>query len=210
MYTPSVFAADGASLLAAIIEETPLAALVTTGPEGLVATHLPMMFQEKEGRLLAHMARANPHWQALADREALAIFVGHQGYISPSWYASKQEHAKVVPTWNYEAVHVYGRVSLIEDTEGLLELITQLTEQQEVGRTPSWAVSDAPERFVASQMKAIIGLSMAIDRIEGKRKLSQNRPEKDRLSTIAGLNADKSASARALGDVMKRLEEEKN
>lgn len=206
MYTPPAFEADGASLLAAMIKANPLAAVVTTGPDGLEASHLPLLYLEEEGCLIGHLSRANGQWRSMADQEALAIFLGRQAYISPSWYASKQEHGKVVPTWNYEAVHVYGRLTVLEDKEALLELVSRLTDSQEREREAPWAVSDAPERFVAAQLKGIVGLNMEIDRIEAKRKLSQNRPQGDRLGTIEGLKGESKPAAQDLADAMQDLE----
>ncbi len=206
MYTPPAFKADGPRLLATMIKDNPLATLVTAGPGGLEASHLPLLFLEEEGHLIGHLSRANDQWRHLADQEGLAIFLGRQAYISPSWYASKQEHGKVVPTWNYEAVHVYGRLSLIEGASALLDLVSRLTDSQESQRAAPWAVSDAPERFVAAQLKGIVGLRIDIKRIEGKRKLSQNRPQADRLGTIEGLQEERKSGAKDLADAMQDLE----
>ncbi len=208
MYTPPAFEANGATLLAAMIKANPLAAVVTNGPKGMEASHLPLLYLQEEGCLIGHLSRANEQWHSMAEQEALAIFLGCQAYISPSWYASKQEHGKVVPTWNYEAVHVYGRLSLTEDKAALLELVSRLTDSQEGERSPPWAVSDAPESFIAGQLKGIVGLRMEITRIEGKRKLSQNRPQADRLGTIEGLDKEGKPNARAMAAAMRDLETE--
>ncbi len=206
MYTPPAFAADGPALLAAIVKENPLASLVTRGAEGLEASHLPLLYLPDEAALVGHLSRANGQWRSLEGQEGLAIFLGRQAYISPSWYRSKQEHGRVVPTWNYEAVHVYGRLTLIEDAEGLLALVSSLTAEHEAGRRAPWAVTDAPDDFVAKQLKGIVGLRLEIARIEGKRKLSQNRPAEDRLSTIEGLRREGGPESEAMAEAMEDLE----
>ncbi len=205
MYSPPVFREDDPQILHAIMQASPLATLVTHGPDGLEASHLPMLHLRDEGQLLGHFSRANGHWRRLGEGEGLAIFQGRQAYITPSWYPSKQEHGKVVPTWNYEAVHVYGRLTLIEGAEDLLALITRLTRWQETARGQPWAVSDAPDDFIAAQLKAIVGLRLEITRIEGKRKLSQNRPAPDRLGVIEGLRQEASAEAEAMAAAMEAL-----
>jgi transcriptional regulator len=127
----------------------------------------------------------------------MALFMGPDAYVSPSWYAAKREHGKVVPTWNYVAVHAYGPVEFFEDPERLLEVVTRLTELHERPRAEPWAVSDAPAPFVRAQLKAIVGLRLPIARIEGKRKMSQNRSAADRAGVAAGLAASERASERA-------------
>ncbi|MEQ8651433.1 MAG: FMN-binding negative transcriptional regulator [Kiloniellales bacterium] len=208
MYTPPAFEADGTTLLAAMLEENPLAALVTTGPDGIEASHLPLLYLAEANCLVGHLARANGQWRSLAGQEGLAIFLGHQAYISPSWYASKQEHGKVVPTWNYEAVHVYGRLHVVDDKAALLDLVSRLTERHEARSAQPWAVNDAPERFIGGQLKGIVGLRMEIGRIEAKRKLSQNRPQADRLGTIKGLRDRGNPASGTLADAMENLEDE--
>ncbi len=210
MYTPPAFAADEPALLAALALDNPLASLVSQGAEGLVATHLPLLYQADRGRLIGHVARANRQWHDLDGREGLAIFLGRQGYVSPSWYASKQEHGRVVPTWNYEAVHVYGRLSVLQEPRDLLEIVDALTQSQESGRAAPWAISDAPESFIAAQLKGIVGLELAVTRIEGKRKFSQNRPEADRLGVIRGLRADAHDQANRLAEAMEQDERERD
>lgn len=193
MYIPTQFRTDDLPAIHAAMRETHLANLVTSGPEGLVATPLPMLLDAGEGEfgtLYAHVARANPQWRSGAGQEALVIFDGPDAYISPSWYATKQEHGKVVPTWNYVAVHAYGPVEFTEDPEQLRRLVTRLTERHEGSRAQPWAVDDAPSRFIEAQLRGIVGVRLPITRLEGKRKLSQNRTPDDRAGVKAGLLQD--------------------
>jgi len=192
MYTPPAFREDDPATLRAMIREARLATLVTATAEGLVATPLPFFLDEAEGpqgTLYGHVARANPQWRLPPTAEALAIFAGPEAYVTPAWYAAKREHGRVVPTWNYVAVHAYGPVEFFEDPERLREVVTRLTDLHEAGRADPWAVTDAPETFVRSQLRGIVGLRIPLTRIEGKRKLSQNRPEADRDGVAAGLAA---------------------
>lgn len=210
MYTPPAFKEDDPQVLQAILRRRPLATLVSQSAAGLAATHLPLLFRPEERLLLGHLSRANEQWHALEGAPALAIFLGAEGYVSPDWYPSKREHGKVVPTWNYEAVHVYGRVELLQDPGELLALVEALTESQEAGRGRPWAVSDAPEAFVAAQLKGIVGLRLRIERIEGKRKLSQNRPAADRRGVVEGLRAEPAPGRGALAEAMAALEEDQD
>lgn len=193
MYIPAHFRIEDLPAIHGAMRETRLANLVTSGPGGLVATPLPMLLDGDEGEfgtLYAHVARANPQWRTGAGQEALVIFDGPDAYVSPSWYPSKQEHGKVVPTWNYVAVHAYGPVEFTEDPEQLLRLVTRLTERHEGTRAQPWAVGDAPARFVDSQLRGIVGVRVPITRLEGKRKLSQNRSTEDKAGVKAGLLQD--------------------
>lgn len=190
MYTPPAFREDDPETLRQIMSEARLATLVTATGEGLFATPLPLIFDESEGAngvLYGHLARANPQWKTPPIGEALVTFSGPDAYISPSWYASKQEHGKVVPTWNYVAVHAYGSVEFFEDTERLREAVTRLTNLHEQEREEPWAVTDAPEQFIQAQLKGIVGMRLPITRLEGKRKMSQNRPGTDRQGVATGL-----------------------
>jgi len=200
MYIPPAFREDDPAVIRQIMNDTGLATLITATPEGLVATPLPLFFaQEGElGVLYGHVARANPQWSLPVAGEALAIFQGPDAYITPSWYASKGEHGKVVPTWNYIAVHAYGAVEFFEDAQRLHHLVTRLTEQHESQRSEPWAVSDAPADFIKAQLRGIVGLRLAITRIEAKRKLSQNRPAADREGVAAGLGRGASENERIL------------
>lgn len=190
MYTPPAFREDDAGILRQIMRAARLATLVTATAEGLMATPLPLFLEEGEGEhgvLYGHVARANPQWKTPPTGEALVLFSGADAYITPSWYAAKAEHGKVVPTWNYEAVHAYGSAEFFDDPARLLDAVTRLTALYEGPRAEPWAVSDAPEAFVAAQLRGIVGVRLPISRIEGKRKMSQNRSEADRSSVAAGL-----------------------
>ena len=174
-----------------LIRAHPLGLLITSGPGGLLANPIPFLVYadtSKCGALRAHLARGNPQWQELAAVEqCLVVFQGPQEYISPSWYPTKRETAKVVPTWNYVTVHAWGRPQVIDDAAWLRRQLDDLTLLKEGVRPAPWKVDDAPAPYVASQMKGIIGVEIPIDRIEGKWKVSQNRPEVDRAGVVAGL-----------------------
>ncbi|MHB1303757.1 MAG: FMN-binding negative transcriptional regulator [Acidiphilium sp.] len=193
MYTPPAFAEHDAEAIAAIIRAARLPILVSTGPDGIAASHLPLLYHAEpapHGRLIGHLARANPQWRALRDgAPAMAIFQAHDFYVSPNWYETKRETGKVVPTWNYEAVHAYGSVEIVEDAAGLHEIVAALTERHEASQPVPWRVEDAPADYRAAQYKGIVGVVMTIERIVAKRKLSQNRPPADRQGVIAGLEA---------------------
>ena len=190
MYTPPAFREDDPATLHQMIREVRLATVVTATAEGILASPLPLFLREDEGELgvlYGHLAKANPQWQKAPTAEALAIFTGPDAYITPSWYAAKAEHGKVVPTWNYAAVHAYGAIEFFEDEASLHKVVSDLTAIHEGTRAAPWAVTDAPETFVASQLRGIVGLRISITRLEGKRKMSQNRPESDRAGVVAGL-----------------------
>jgi len=201
MYTPSAFRQDDLTQLHQQISACPLASVVSQGAEGLLASHLPLLLAPEEGEfgtLYGHFARANPHWRELLQGETLAIFQGPQAYVSPSWYPSKAEHGKAVPTWNYIAVHVRGQARLIEDEAGLLQLVSRLSAAHEAGRERPWAVSDAPRDYIDSMLRAIVGFALPIQRIQGQWKLSQNRTAADRDGVRAGLNTSLSPADHAL------------
>lgn len=206
MYTPPAFREDDQAEIARIIAESRLPILVTANEAGLVATHLPLRHvadPAPHGRLIGHIARANPQWRDLvAGTEALAIFPGIDAYVSPRWYATKRETGKVVPTWNYEAVHVYGALEIVEDRDRLHGIVSDLTDHHESGADHPWHVDDAPDDFIAAQLKGIVGIVLTISRIEGKRKLNQNRNAADRQGAIAGLAA---AGEDAMATAMRRL-----
>lgn len=205
MYTPPAFREDDPAALAAIMRDAGLATLVTATSEGLIATPLPLLFEANEGpqgTLYGHVAKANNQWTLQPTGDALAIFSGPDANVTPSWYASKREHGKVVPTWNYVAVHAHGPVEFFDDPDRLLDVVTRLTEHHEQSRPDAWAVSDAPERFVASQLRGIVGLRLPISRVFGKRKMSQNRSEADRGGVAAGLGASEGEKDRAVGAIV--------
>jgi transcriptional regulator len=190
MYVPPAFREDDPEALKAMIRQARLAQLVTATAEGLHATPLPLFLAPEEGphgTLYGHLARANPQWRLAPSCDALALFSGPDAYVSPSWYPSKQEHHRVVPTWNYVAVHAYGPVEFFDDAERMHAIVSKLTDMHEKPRAAPWAVTDAPEDFVRAQLRGIVGLRLPIQRIEGKRKMSQNRSEADRRGVAAGL-----------------------
>jgi transcriptional regulator len=207
MYVPTHFAEPRLEVLHRHIAQSGLATLVTLGADGLTATHLPLLLTAEAGplgTLYGHVARGNPQWRDYdAKVQALAIFLGPDAYISPSWYATKAESGKVVPTWNYLTVHAYGPLQTVTDPDRLREHVARLTERQEAGRQNRWRLTDAPEAYVEGMLKGIVGIEVAISRIEGKWKMSQNRPEADRLGAIAGLEFTGRPAELAVADVMR-------
>ena len=209
MYNPPAFREDRPEILGEIIRAARLALLVSAAADGGApdATHLPMTFVADEGpygMLYGHLAKANPHWRGLAAAGAArAIFTGPEGYVSPSWYPSKQDHGRVVPTWNYVAVHALGPVEIVEDAARLHAIVSRLTDRHEGQRADPWAVTDAPDDFVAAQLKGIVGIVLRVETLIGKRKLSQNRAEPDRAGVLAGLSASEDPADRALAEAMR-------
>ncbi|TGU88882.1 FMN-binding negative transcriptional regulator [Mesorhizobium sp. M00.F.Ca.ET.151.01.1.1] len=206
MYTPPAFRDDDRDSLMATIRAARLANLVTATADGPLATPLPLFLDETEGEhgvIHGHLARANPQWRVPAIGDGLAMFMGPDAYVTPSWYATKQETGKVVPTWNYAAVHAYGPVEFFDDADRLLEVVTRLTNLHEGARdAPRWAVSDAPPDFIQSQLRGIVGLRMPVVRLEGKRKMSQNRHAADRAGVAAGLAASERPSDREVSNLI--------
>jgi transcriptional regulator len=186
MYVPHFNRMDD-GIVADFLDTIATAELVTTSADGYpVATLMP--FLRDGDRLLMHMARGNLHWRAIEPgTPALAIVAGPQAYVSPAWYATKQEHGRVVPTWNYSAVHLTGRVTTHHDDAWLRDVVERLTERHEAHRPDRWHVHDAPADFIAKQLKAIVGIELTIERVEAKAKLSQNRGDEDRAGVIEGL-----------------------
>ena len=193
MYTPRAFALDDLPELQQLIRHTRLAQLVTFGEHGLQASHLPLLLNPDEGpngTLYGHLAKANRQWQDLQNgSEALVIFAGAEAYVSPGFYPAKAEHGKVVPTWNYLAVHAYGQAEVFTDAERLLTLVSAQTDRHENGRAQPWKVSDAPADYIDGMLKAIVGFALPIQRLQGKRKLSQNRSAADIAGVREGLAA---------------------
>ncbi len=202
MYLPSAFRQDDLAELHAQMQASPFALLTSAGAAGVQASHLPLLLAPDEGEfgtLYGHFARANPHWRDLQDgAEALTVFSGPDAYISPGWYPAKAEHGKVVPTWNYIAVHARGPVELIEEPERLLQIVSRLSDQHESGRERPWAVSDAPREYIDSMLRAIVGFALPIRRLEGKWKLGQNRSAADQAGVRDGLAASTSPGDREL------------
>lgn len=193
MYRPPAFREDRPEVLHALIETHRLGTLVTYSADGLMANLVPFTLDRSRGQygvLRAHLAKANEQYGALAaGAEALVIFQGAQNYITPSWYPSKAEHGKVVPTWNYVVVEARGRPEVIDDPAWLRTQIAELTASHEASRAHPWAVDDAPAAYIDGQLKGIFGIEIPITRIEGKWKASQNRPDADRLGVAGGLAA---------------------
>jgi transcriptional regulator len=189
MYIPAHFAADEATV-GELLSNHGAADLVTLTAEGLAATLLPFLYLPEAGEhgvLHGHLARNNPQWKLPAVGDALAIVRGPDAYISPSWYASKAEHGRVVPTWNYLTAHVYGRLVVHDDPDWTEDLVRRLTAKHEGGREHPWSVDDAPRAFIEGQLRAIVGIELVIGRVEAKAKLSQNRPPADVNGVISGL-----------------------
>jgi transcriptional regulator len=209
MYIPASFREDDLPTLHAFLDAHPLAALVTAveSPANLYATHLPLVLERSVGplgTLRGHLARANPHAKQLATGAAPAIvlFSGPDAYITPNWYPLKAEDGRVVPTWNYVAIHAFGTAVLREDPEYLRSHLETLVARHEAARSMGWKVSDAPEDFIAQQMRAIVGLEIRIDRLEGKWKMSQNRSAADIDGVIAGLAASGSPADRVVANIV--------
>ena len=207
MYQPASFAPTDAAAMHALMRAAPLATLVVPTAAGLVANPLPLQLREDaQGWVLAgHVARANPVWQAAPTGEVLAIFSGAQGYVSPGWYASKAAHGKVVPTWNYATVHAHGSLRWIDDAGWLRAFLDGLTDTHEAGQAHPWHMGDAPGDFTAQLLQAIVGLELRITRLEGKFKLSQNRPAADQQGVLAGLQHRGDAGSAALAEAMRAV-----
>ncbi len=190
MYTPPAFIEHDMAEIRATIRAARLANLVTATADGPLVTPLPLCLDETEGEhgtLYGHVAKANPHWRAAPLGFSLAIFMGPDAYVTPSWYQTKRETGKVVPTWNYVTVHAHGPVEFFDDPQRLLAVVDRLTDLHEGRRSEPWRVSDAPDDYIAAQLRGIVGLRLPITRLEGKRKMSQNRPEADRRGVAEGL-----------------------
>ena len=207
MYVPASFAEPDRAVLHAFMASHPLGAMITSSPtHGLYATHLPLVLDSTRGSsgvLQGHIARANPHHRMVSDTtDSLVIFSGPEAYITPTWYASKARHGKVVPTWNYVAVHVTGTLRFIDEPEFLLAHLERLTIAHESPRAHPWAMSDAPVEHVHALMGAIVGVEIEIRAIEGKWKLSQNRADEDIDGVIDGLRESASPTDRAVADLV--------
>lgn len=195
MYNPSHFNnSDDRAALLALMRAHPLGALVTHGPEGLDANHLPFEVDEAAGVLRAHVARANPLWQqvpANGGMPAMVIFRGQAGYISPNWYPSKHETHRQVPTWNYQVVHVHGQLTVMDQERFVRGLVARLTREHEKrsNQAKPWMMGDAPADYIDQMLAAIVGIEVTLERLEGKFKLSQNKDERDRLGVVEGLTA---------------------
>jgi len=200
MYIPNHFAEARPEVLHACIRRHPLGTLVVPTASGLEVNHVPFLVEGD--RLHAHVARANPLWQVALTGSAVAIFQGPDRYITPSWYATKVETGKVVPTWNYVVVHAHGPLRFVEDPAWLRAHVARLVATHEAGRPAPWQVSDAPADYVDKLLGAIVGIELAVERLEGKWKLGQNRNAADREGVIAGLRAEGDPAAAALAELI--------
>lgn len=208
MYTPGSFAEHDLPTLFSFLEAHPLAAIVTNSPEdGLVATHLPLVLDRTAGpmgTLIGHFARANPHSRHLSGGPvaAMMIFTGPEAYISPEWYQTKKETGRDVPTWNYVAVHAYGTLHMRDEPQFLRAHLETLTHRHEDDREHPWQLSDAPDEYIVQQMRAIVAVELPIDRLEGKWKMSQNRPDVDIAGVIEGLGKSQRPEDRAVSAIV--------
>jgi transcriptional regulator len=207
VYVPRHFAADTADAYA-LVEAVGAADLVTVVDGSPVSSLVPVLWDRADdgspGRLLAHLARPNDQWRGIGPdgTPALAIVHGPQAYVSPGWYATKAEHGRVVPTWNYTTAHLTGRLLVHDDVEWLRRLVTRLTERHEAHRLAPWAVTDAPPRFVDGQLRAIVGVELVVERVEAKHKLSQNRSAEDQAGVVDGLAGEPEVGAAAVRALM--------
>ncbi len=192
MYVPSCFAPDDDDVRQ-LLARPGAADLITAGSDGLEATVLPFVHDASRGSLLGHFARVNDHWKRADGQRCLVIVRGPDSYVSPSWYASKAEHGRVVPTWNYMTAHLHGTVTIHDDLAWVEDVVRRLTALHEADRPEPWSVEDAPEKFVRGQLRAIVGVEVRIERVEAKVKLSQNRPAADIDGVVRGL--------RSVGDI---------
>ncbi|MHA3838015.1 FMN-binding negative transcriptional regulator [Terrabacter sp. AAH1] len=203
MYVPKAFGM-AESDLHAFLEAQPSAHLVTVGPDGVPdATLLPIVVEGD--RVLGHLGRKNGQWERIVPGSpGLVVVTGADAYISPSWYAAKAEHGRVVPTWNYSEVHLRGAVTVHDDPDWVLDVVTRLTERHEAHREGRWHVADAPEKYLRGQLLGIVGVEVVVESVEGKAKLGQNRSDADRVGAVAGLRAEPGVLPGAVADAMEK------
>jgi transcriptional regulator len=206
VYTPKFNEQNDVSILHSIVQSKPLGAWVTTVDGEIVINHIPFILHEERGELgtlVGHVARSNSIYRKFSlDVNSIVVFQGDQAYISPSWYPSKDEHGKAVPTWNYVVVHAHGIPRIIEDPEWLLQHLNELTDKHESEQKLPWKVSDAPEEFIQSLLGAVVGIEIPITKLTGKWKLGQNRPEADKHGMIAGLMSSDRAESQGLAKLL--------
>ena len=206
MYLPSHFAETRVDVMHDLIRAYPFGTLVVLTPGGLEANHIPFEVSSEPapfGILRGHLARANPVWKNFsAQVDALVVFQGAHAYISPSWYESKKEHGKVVPTWNYAVVHASGPLRVIDDRAWVRRFVEQLTDRHEAHRSDPWKVTDAPTDFVDTMTNAIVGIEVPIMQLAGKWKVSQNRPQKDRTGVVQGLQQNRTDDNASMADLV--------
>ncbi|WP_020142132.1 FMN-binding negative transcriptional regulator [Terracoccus sp. 273MFTsu3.1] len=203
MYVPTANAMADPDVTA-FLAAHPVARLVTVGPDGRPdSTLLPVIVDGD--RVVGHLARANDHWARIAPGSpGLVVVGGADAYVSPGWYATKAEHGRVVPTWNYTEVQLRGTMTVHDDPDWVLDVVTRLTERHESGRELPWSVDDAPPKYVRGRLRAIVGIEVVVESVEGKAKLSQNRSDADREGAIAGMRAEGAGAALAVADEMER------
>lgn len=207
LYNPPAFREADLGALQQQIAASGLAMLITVGADGPIVSNLPVIYDASAapyGVIAGHLARGNPQWKdSDLSKPALALFMGADAYISPGWYASKREHGKVVPTWNYSMIVASGRLEIFEDAGALREQVETLTNRFEAGFEKPWQVSDAPEDFIARQIKGIVGVRLHVEKIEGKAKMSQNRPAPDQEGVVSGLSPSPRADDRAVAEAVR-------
>ncbi len=210
VYRPAQFAEDRPEVVVDLLRRAAFGHVVVDSADGLASTPMPLLVDVatdgRASRIRGHLARGNPLWR-IAPCAALIIVPGVDAYVSPTWYAAKRAHGRVVPTWNYDVVHVHGRLEAHDDPDWTEQVVRDLTALHEHARVPPWAVDDAPAPFVIAQLRAIVGLEVLIERIEAKRKLSQNRDAADRTGARAGLEADGTPRSTAVAEAMREVEE---
>lgn len=208
MYVRKDHRLDDHDAIFALIQAHPLGAWVCTGTEGLIANHVPFLLDRSRGpfgTLVGHVSRANPVWRALAGGGAsVVMFQGPDAYITPGWYPGKTAHGKVVPTWNYVVAHAHGVARAIDDRDWLLAMLGRLTHAHEAGRAEPWQVADAPAGYIDGLLRAIVGIEIPIDRLEGKLKASQDEDLPDRHGTVRGLQQMPGDNAQAMADWVRR------
>ena len=205
MYCPTHFEEQRAEVLLDLIAQHPLATIVTQSEGGLVADHIPMLYQDNAGApgtLIGHVAKSNPLWQATPAQEHLLIFHGPGTYISPNWYATKAASGKVVPTWNYAVVHAYATLKATQDPEAILRILTRLTNRHESPQAHPWQVTDAPADFTQKLLNSIVGIEFHITRLTGKWKVSQNQPQENQQSVVSGLRTSGSWGTRQMAELV--------
>lgn len=205
MYLPAQFEESRAEVLHALMREHPFATLVATGSDGLTANHLPLHLAAEIGpfgALQGHVARANPLWQEAADADVLVIFHGPQTYVTPSWYETKREHGRAVPTWNYVVVHARGRLRAIDDPLWLRRQLETLVDHQEAGFAEPWQIADAPPDYIDKMLAAIVGIEIGVTELRGKWKTSQNQPAVNRAGVVAGLRQQGTADTLQMAELV--------
>lgn len=207
MYQPPLFREDRIDVMQTLMREYPFATLVSSPAGHLSADHVPLVVHPElsdKGHIRGHLAVGNPLWRdTQGPIEVLAVFQGPQAYISPEWYPSKQEHGKVVPTWNYVVVHAHGTLRFIRDHDWLMVHLAELTARHERHRPSPWAVSDAPEDYVARQLKGLVGFEIDVTSLTGNWKVSQNKSVEDRAGVALGLQAENTGQATAISELVK-------